>query len=179
VPKAYAVLRKDGAIRLDLRRGGKPMSLTYELRRAFSGAGEPVDPAASSDVDAGPSAAKLVPDEIRRGITKVSSTSYQLKRSTVDAILQDPTRLMRAARIVPQHERDRIVGIRVFSIRSGSLLHLLGFENGDLLETINGYELSDPSKALEGYQKLRGTKQLTVAIERKGKPISLEYRIVD
>jgi general secretion pathway protein C len=44
---------------------------------------------------------------------------------------------------------------------------------------MNGFALSDPSKALEAYQKLRGATQLKIAIVRKGKPLTLEYRIVN
>jgi type II secretory pathway component PulC len=181
--KAYASLRSTDAIRLDLRRGGKAMTLTYERRPAESagalGHGEANAKGDSGDVAPTSSAEAALPDAIRGGITKLGPNRYQLKRSTIDAILQDQAALMRSARIVPERKGDAVVGLRLFGIRAGSLLHQLGFENGDRVETMNGFALSDPSKALEAYQKLRGATQLKIAIVRKGKPLTLEYRIVN
>jgi general secretion pathway protein C len=62
-------------------------------------------------------------------------------------------------------------------VRPDTLLGVLGFQNGDRLETINGFNMSSPEKALEAYARLRTAKGLNVKINRRGKPMSLDYHI--
>jgi general secretion pathway protein C len=118
-----------------------------------------------------------VPAEIADKIHKVSETEFNVERSVVDQILENQAELMRSARIVPEKEGDKIVGIRLFGIRPDSLLGTLGLENGDRLSSINGFEMSDPQKALEAYAKLRTADHLTVSVNRHGKPMNIDFNI--
>ena len=79
--------------------------------------------------------------------------------------------------VVSALETDKIVGIRLFGIRPDSLLGTLGLENGDRLQSINGFEMSDPQKALEAYARLRSAERLTVAVNRRGKPVNIDFNI--
>jgi general secretion pathway protein C len=125
----------------------------------------------------GPRPKGKVPDEIASKIHKVSETEFNVERAAIDAILENQAELMRSARIVPEKEGDKIVGIRLFGVRQDSLLGSLGIENGDRLSSINGFEMSDPQKALEAYSKLRTADHLTVAVNRRGKPMNIDFNI--
>jgi general secretion pathway protein C len=120
---------------------------------------------------------KPVPPEIASKIHKVSETEFNVERAVVDNILENQAELMRSARIVPEKEGDKIVGIRLFGIRPDSLLGTLGLENGDRLQSINGFEMSDPQKALEAYARLRSAERLTVSVNRRGKPVNIDFNI--
>ena len=50
-------------------------------------------------------------------------------------------------------------------------------ENGDRLESINGFEMSDPQKALEAYARLRTADHLTVSVNRSGTPMNIDFNI--
>lgn len=115
---------------------------------------------------------------IAKGIKRNSATDYDIDRSVVDKILENQAELMKTARIIPDKEGDKVKGVRMFGIKSGSILQLLGMENGDRLQTINGFDVSSPEKALEAYARLRaGADQLTVQINRKGSDMNLDYHI--
>ncbi len=118
-----------------------------------------------------------VPAEIASKIQKVSETEFNVDRSVVDKILENQAELMRSARIVPEQKDGKVVGIRMFGIRPDTLLGTLGFQNGDRLETINGFNMSSPEKALEAYARLRTAPNLTVKINRRGKPVTVDFRI--
>ena len=120
--------------------------------------------------------AKLSP-ELAAKINKVSDTEFNVERSVVDEILENQATLMRSARIVPEKDGDTVVGIKLYGIRSGTLLHTLGLKNGDRLESINGFEMSDPQKALEAYGRLRTANSLKVKVNRKGSPMTIEFNI--
>ncbi len=118
-----------------------------------------------------------VPQDIASKIQKVSDTEFNVDRSVVDKILENQAELMRSARIVPEQKNGKVVGIRMFGIRPDTLLGTLGMQNGDRLEAINGFNMSSPEKALEAYARLRTASNLNVKINRRGKPMSIDFHI--
>jgi general secretion pathway protein C len=119
----------------------------------------------------------LSEEELNQGITQVSDTSYNVNRSLLDKVLSNQAELMRAARIIPYEENGRVIGVKVYGIRRSSLLGKLGVQNGDVLRTINGFDLSSPDSALEAYTKLREMDQFSIAMMRRGQPRTQEYSV--
>lgn len=115
--------------------------------------------------------------ELDQNIKVISETKYQIPRTFVDKILKNQAQIMSAARIVPHEENGRMLGVKLYGIRRNSLLGKLGLQNGDLLRTINGFEMSSPDTALEAYARLRSANNLTVAIVRRGQPTNLDYDV--
>lgn len=116
-------------------------------------------------------------DELNQGITMVSDTNYNVSRGLLDKVLSNQSELMRAARIIPFEENGRTVGVKVYGIRRSSLLGKLGIQNGDVLRTINGFDLSSPDSALEAYTKLREMDQFSIAMVRRGQARTMEYSV--
>ncbi len=115
--------------------------------------------------------------EITSRIRKVSDREFDVDRAVVDEILENQAELMRRTRIVPEQKDGKVIGIRLFGIAPDSLLGKLGLMNGDRLESINGFDVASPEKALEAYARLRTASLLTVKISRGGATQSLDYRI--
>jgi general secretion pathway protein C len=134
-------------------------------------------PAASSATIGRGGPGKALDPAIKQGIQKVSETEFNVDRGTLDKILENQADLMRQARVVPEQENGRTVGIRMMGIRDDSLLGVLGMKNGDRLQTINGFDMSSPEKALEAYARLRTADKLTVQVNRGGKNMNLDYNI--
>ncbi len=100
-------------------------------------------------------AGRRVPDPtIKKGIRRVSATEFNVDRGVVDKILENQAELMRQARIVPEQENGKIVGIRLFGVRPDTLLGVLGMENGDRLQTINGFDMTSPGEGARGLRAL-------------------------
>jgi general secretion pathway protein C len=131
-------------------------------------------PPATAPVTGGPGA---LDPAIAKGIQKVSATEFNVDRGVVDKILENQADLMRQARIVPEQENGKMVGIRLFGVKPDTLLGVLGMENGDRLQTINGFDMTSPEKALEAYARLRTADHLTVEVNRKGQNTNLDYNI--
>ncbi|MGH2617760.1 MAG: PDZ domain-containing protein, partial [Thermomicrobiales bacterium] len=68
-------------------------------------------------------------------------------------------------------------GFRVFSIKPQSLIDRLGLKNGDIIQRVNGVELSDPSTALTLLQDLQGNSQMRIDVLRNQQPVTLSYEI--
>ena len=114
---------------------------------------------------------------LAKGIQRISPTEFNIDRGVVDKILENQSELMRQARIVPEQENGKVVGIRMFGIRPETLLGTLGMENGDRLQTINGFDMASPEKALEAYARLRTADKLVVQVNRRGQNMNLDYNI--
>ena len=70
-----------------------------------------------------------------------------------------------------------MTGIKLFGLRPDTLLGTLGMQNGDKLQTINGFEVASPEKALEAYARLRTADHLNVQVNRGGQNMSIDYNI--
>jgi general secretion pathway protein C len=121
--------------------------------------------------------APALPADMKAKIQRVSPTEFNVDRSVVDKILENQADLMRSARVVPEQQDGKVVGVRLFGIRPDTLLGTLGLENGDRLETINGFAMASPEKALEAYARLRTAEKLTVSVNRRGQPVTIEFNI--
>ncbi|MFZ5896101.1 MAG: type II secretion system protein GspC [Myxococcota bacterium] len=125
---------------------------------------------------ADPKAARAAP-EFAAHIRKTSEAEFDIDRSLLEKILQDPAELMKGMRLVPEKKDGASVGLRVFGVRSDSLLGALGLRNGDRLDSINGFALANPEKALEAYARLRFAPRLTLSVNRQGSPLNVDYRV--
>ena len=134
-------------------------------------------PAASVPAAPAKGGAGALDPALAKGIQKVSATEFNIDRGVVDKILENQSELMRQARIVPEMENGKTVGIRMFGIRPETLLGTLGMENGDRLQTINGFDMASPEKALEAYARLRTADKLVVQVNRRGQNMNLDYNI--
>jgi general secretion pathway protein C len=112
-----------------------------------------------------------------RGVRKLGEHAYELRRDTLDAVLGNLGALSRSARIVPETRDGRGAGFRLRSVSPDGAFALIGMQNGDMISSINGLELTSPEKALEAYTKLKSASHLSVGVERDGRRISKEYDI--
>jgi general secretion pathway protein C len=80
-------------------------------------------------------------------------------------------------RVVPEVEGGKVVGVRLLGISKGGLLGSLGFENGDSIRTVNGFDVTTPEKALQAYARLRTASRVKVELVRRGRPVTIEYLI--
>jgi general secretion pathway protein C len=163
--------------RVWLESGGSLCQATLFDKAEVKAAPAPPPPPAASASAGGGSGAKALSPDLAKGIQKISPTEFNIDRGVVDKILENQADLMRQARIVPEQENGRVVGIRMFGIRPDTLLGTLGMENGDRLQTINGFEMGSPEKALEAYARLRTADKLTISLNRKGANMNIDYNI--
>jgi len=116
-------------------------------------------------------------EQVKSMIEKVSDTEFNIDRSAVDKILENQAELMKTARIVPETKDGKVLGIRLFGIKPDTLLGALGLQSGDRLESINGFNMGSPEKALEAYARLRTASRLDVTVNRRGAEVSIVHHI--
>lgn len=115
--------------------------------------------------------------ELDRGIKKLGGYRYEVRRSTVESVLGNVSLLARSARIVPEVRGGKAHGFRMLAVRPDGPFAKIGIQNGDVLMSINGLEMSSPEKAIEVYAKLKSASHLSLGLERMGKRIEQDYSV--
>jgi general secretion pathway protein C len=132
-----------------------------------------------------PQAAAAVPNketdpfaaDLAKGIKKLGEHNYELQRNTLESVLGNMALLSRSARIVPEMKDGKAAGFRLFAVRPDGPFAMIGMQNGDIISSINGLEITSPEKALEVYAKLKSASHLSMGMERNGQKITKEYNI--
>ncbi len=115
--------------------------------------------------------------KLDQGIRKMSEDSYEVDRSLVNELLANPMSVARGARIVPSVKDGQPNGFKLYAIRPNSVFAKIGMQNGDTIQSINGFDMSSPDKALEVYTKVRSASNLSISILRRGQPVAMDYSI--
>jgi len=110
-------------------------------------------------------------------VRQVAQDAFQIDRREVDHALENLNDLFTQARAVPYADGNGAQGFRLFSIKSQSLIERLGLKNGDIVQRVNGVEISDPSTAFSLLQDLQGHSQIRVDVLRNRQPVTLSYEI--
>jgi general secretion pathway protein C len=115
--------------------------------------------------------------EMDRGIRKTGEHSYEIQRQTLESVLGNMNLLSRSARIVPEIKDGKSAGFRLYSVRPDGPFAKIGMQNGDVILSINGLEITSPEKALEVYAKLKSASHLSLGLERNGQKVTKDYSI--
>jgi general secretion pathway protein C len=110
-------------------------------------------------------------------LAPATAARFKVRRALIESTLQDPASSLRSIRAIPHSEDDRMVGVKLYGIGRGSLLHTLGLQNGDVLLAINGLDVATTDAALDAYAQLRSASNLSVSLERRGQPMTVDYAI--
>jgi general secretion pathway protein C len=160
--------------RLHLDNGGKPEYLDLLDSETPSANTTPTPAAVSPTPSTGGDA---LSQELDRGIRKTGEHTYEIQRGTLESVLGNMSLLSRSARIVPEIRDGKAAGFRLYSVRPDGPFAKIGMQNGDVISSINGLEITSPEKALEVYAKLKSASHLSLGLERNGQRITKDYSI--
>lgn len=116
-------------------------------------------------------------DNIKDGVTKTGKNTYEIDRAMLNEQLEDLGKLSRQARVIPHYRDGKPQGFKIVGVRPGSLYSHIGVRSGDVLKSVNGEEVTSPTKALELYEQLKNSDNVTLEVERRGRLTNLEYLI--
>ena len=111
------------------------------------------------------------------GIASTGPTSFAVDRGTRDALLDGAGDWMKTVAVRPEKVGDDVVGIRMVVVKPGSPLDSLGIRSGDVLQSVNGFPLTTPEKLLEALGRLRTAEHLSLAVERGGHSLQVDYDV--
>jgi general secretion pathway protein C len=110
-------------------------------------------------------------------VTRLSDTQFSIDEGGVAQLTGNINQFMTQVRLVPYFEGNKSAGYRIAAVRPGTTFERLGFQGGDVLQQVNGLDLSSPDKMYTIFQNLKDEKKVTVSILRQGQKSTLTYEI--
>ncbi len=110
-------------------------------------------------------------------VERLGNNVFGIDEASVAQLAGNINQFMTHIRIVPYFEANQSAGYRIAAIRPGTAFEKLGFQGGDVLQQVNGVNLTSPEKMYTIFQNLKDEKQVTVDIIRQGKKNTLKYEI--
>lgn len=101
---------------------------------------------------------------------------FTIDQREVEKALGNIDKLYTEIRAVPSFQGGRMSGMKILSVKRGSVFDKLGLRRGDVLQRINGMEL-DVRRGFEIFNQLKDSKSLTLDLVRQGQARTFEYEI--
>jgi len=162
-----------------LTRGGERQML--EILPVGSKTRVPLSPTAagprSTPPVAPPAAGTSSPPAGDIRVERLADNRFSIDEAGVTQLTTNINQYMTQVRLIPFFEGNKSAGYRIAAIRPGTTFEQLGFQGGDVLQQVNGLDVSSPEKLYTIFQNLKDEKKVSVNILRQGQKNTLTYEI--
>lgn len=107
---------------------------------------------------------------------KKEGDKFLIDQREIDNALANLDRLYTEIRAVPNFQDGRVNGMKVLSVKPGSVFAKLGLRRGDILSRINGIEL-DVRRGFDIFNQLKDQKSFNLDLVRGGTTQTYDYEI--
>lgn len=161
-----------------LRQGGRREFLELEVKEIIRSSRQKRKapegtPSGNTPIATGPALKNFKEEGFERsGNDMVMSQDYKQRILT-----QDFTKVLQDAKAVPNMVDNQIKGFRLERIREGSIYQKAGFQNGDVVEEINGMLLNDVGGAIKTLRASQNEAEIEVMVNRNGSTFPLKLSV--
>jgi general secretion pathway protein C len=110
-------------------------------------------------------------------VERLADNRFSIDEAGVAQLTGNINQYMTQVRLIPFFEGNKSAGYRIAAIRPGTTFEQLGFQGGDVLQQVNGLDVSSPEKLYAIFQNLKDEKKVSVNILRQGQKNTLTYEI--
>lgn len=108
-------------------------------------------------------------------LKQIGENTYEVKKEFVVSNLSNMANLLVSARAIPYIKDGQIYGFRLLNISPSSFYKIIGLQDGDVLKSINGVQVSSPEAILKILSDIQNETYFEIVIERGGKEQKLRY----
>jgi general secretion pathway protein C len=110
-------------------------------------------------------------------VEDLGDNRYKIPRTTLDHSVGNLSQLLTQIRAIPNIQNGKTNGFALSEIEPGSVFDEMGLQEGDVLRSVNGQTITDPTQAMQMMTALRNASQITLQVLRDGQPTTLSYQI--
>jgi len=112
------------------------------------------------------------------GFTRSKDGNIVADRRWVDkALTSDFAKTLQDAKASPNLVNGEVKGFVLTRIRPDSVYEKMGFQDGDVVETINGIDLNDAARAIQTLNSLKQENQIELSVKRNGVTTPLKIQV--
>ena len=102
------------------------------------------------------------------GTSSVSGNTLTQLSEVREQLLHDPTKAGEYIRVQPVYNQGQLQGYRVYPGKNRQLFKDVGLRAGEMVTSVNGVQLDDPTRALQMLTELSSSTQMSLTLERAG-----------
>jgi general secretion pathway protein C len=115
----------------------------------------------------------------RATVVRPDASAASLAKDYRKRLYENPRSLAEAIRISPSQKNGELVGYKVSPGKDTQQFINLGFKPNDVVTSINGIALDEPSKALEIYKLMRSATEANFSVDRGGETVDIAVSLGD
>lgn len=108
-----------------------------------------------------------------------NSKATSLAKSYRQRLYKNPSSLAEVIRVSPAQKGGEMVGYRISPGRDKEQFKALGLAANDIVTSINGIAMNDPSKAMEVYKIMRSAREAQLTVQRAGNTVEVLVSLDD
>ncbi|MDQ7786488.1 MAG: type II secretion system protein N [Thermodesulfovibrionales bacterium] len=108
---------------------------------------------------------------------RVGTGLYIVDQNKLQHAIANPGQMMTDARLKPNVANGKEEGFVLSEVKPGGIYHSLGLQDSDVLLRINEYDISNPERALQAFNALRGLDRVQIDMIRSGARMTMTYQI--
>jgi type II secretory pathway component PulC len=121
--------------------------------------------------------ATAMPASPLEGVSRVSDTEFEIKKSFLVEKISDPNTLFQAHAVPFKDQNGNISGFKVLSVVPGSPFEALGVQAEDVIVGVDGDPLDSLAKAQELYAALNTKSEIVIEFLRNGQSVKQTFKI--
>ena len=112
-----------------------------------------------------------------RGGTPAKGFHQKINRSFINKHLRSLPEVLQQARVIPHWENGKMIGYRFKHIQPGSPYEHLGFQEADIIKSVEGEEIKSELQAAELFHRLKNSSKLNMILQREGKDVPFSWTV--
>ncbi len=108
---------------------------------------------------------------------RTADGAYAVDRQRIIRAMENMGDVMTDARFIPNIVEGSAKGFILNEVKGGGLFHSLGLQNGDVLLSVNDFDISSPESALQAFTALKGMDRVQLNVIRDGSNTTLTYQL--
>jgi general secretion pathway protein C len=103
--------------------------------------------------------------------------TYKISKDFVAQSVNNIAQIMSTVRVKPHFEDGKPAGFQVSRIKSESILKTMGFQDGDVIRSVNGREIRTAEDVMRLYNTLKDSSFFSIGLVRNGQPTTLNFKV--
>jgi general secretion pathway protein C len=110
-------------------------------------------------------------------ITRIDAATWRINRELILDNFSNLGGLSRQARVTPYIVQGQSQGFRLAHLNPGSLFRRMGLQTGDVIQKVNGLQITSPEEALRAFQQLQSASTIRLELLRRNRNTTLTYEL--
>jgi len=117
------------------------------------------------------------PARLARSTPRADTATLTISRDLIQDNINNMAQMMSKVRVMPYMKDGKPEGFRVSQIKEDSLFKSMGFQNGDVIRSINGQDILSAEDMMKAYNSLKDNSSFSITILRNNQPKTLNLRV--